>query len=75
MAKNEDKDTNDYGVVSAAVGAERAERIKRSAKDRARSVSFVVNEIMQLSEDVYFKKYPPPGASQRRRRSPAGANA
>jgi hypothetical protein len=46
------------GVVSAAVGPEREADIKESAAALERSVSWVVNKIMELGWERYFKKYP-----------------
>lgn len=55
------KDENTYnrtGVVSAAVEAEREAWIKASAVEQERSVSWVVNKIMEMGWDGYFKAYP-----------------
>jgi hypothetical protein len=58
--QNTGQQANDYGVVSGAVGHERAEKIRRSAKALKRSVSWVVSEMLTLGEKKYFETYPLP---------------
>lgn len=46
------------GVISAAVEEERERAVKESAAQLERSVSWVVNKIMDLGWGKYFQKYP-----------------
>lgn len=63
--KERDIEKSLTGVVSAAVSPELEADIKESAAALERSVSWVVNKIMEMGQDNYFKKYPLPKSTNR----------
>lgn len=61
-----ERDITLTGVASIAVDSERETMIRQSAAQLERSLSWVLNKIMELSWDGYFKQYPLHKTSKRR---------